>query len=298
MKKIIDVSESDYLSLFLGNLIVKKSQGKITIPTNDIETIIFENNRMMISVPLINKLIEEKINVIFCDHKHLPYAHILPINGYFNNKVFLAQIKWDDYYKSITWKHTIELKIINSLNLLKSLKINDSKTLELLEEYANQVKLWDTTNREGLAAKIYFRAIFGKDFIRDKDNNDEWINLFLNYGYTVMLAYVSRSLVSKGFDNRIGIFHKSFNNNFLLASDLMEPLRCFVDRIVYEGLMKRMQFQKFDFSDFKKRLFESLQEHILIKDKAMKVIDYIDYMIKGIIENTNLEDLIIGWDSK
>ncbi|AXE60907.1 type II CRISPR-associated endonuclease Cas1 [[Mycoplasma] phocae] len=298
MKKIIDVSESDYLSLFLGNLIIKKEQGKITIPTNNIETIIFENSRMMISVPLINKLIEEKVNIIFCDYKHLPYAHILPLNGYFNNKVFLSQIKWDDYYKSITWKRTIELKIINSLNLLKSLKIDNPKVLELLQEYSEQVKLWDTTNREGLAAKVYFRAIFSEDFIRDKDNNDDWINLFLNYGYTVMLAYVSRSIVSKGFDNRIGIFHKSFDNGFLLASDLMEPLRCFVDKIVYEGIQKRMQFQKFDFRDFKKRLFEFLQEHILIKGKAMKVVDYIDYVVKGIIENVELEDLVIGWDSK
>ena len=42
-KKIIEVSESNYLNLFLGNLYVQKENEKVIIPISNIDTIIFEN---------------------------------------------------------------------------------------------------------------------------------------------------------------------------------------------------------------------------------------------------------------
>ncbi|AZZ65645.1 type II CRISPR-associated endonuclease Cas1 [Metamycoplasma phocicerebrale] len=298
MKKILDVSQSEYFSLFLGNLIVKKEQGKVIIPTNNIETIIFENNKMSISIPLINSLIEKKVNIIFCDYRHLPIAQIIPFNGYFDNKVFMNQLNWDNHYKAMTWKLIIELKIINSKKLIEYLTPNNLDSISNLNKYYQNVKFMDLSNREGHAAKVYFKSLFGKEFIRDKNNVDDYLNLYLNYGYSVLIAYVSRSLVSKGYDNRISIFHKSFDNNIPLACDLVEPLRCIVDKVAYEMMLKKMQFIKIDFRDFKKELFESFENHIIVNSKRMKIIDYIDYVIKGLLENKDIKVLEIEWISK
>lgn len=74
---------------------------------------------------------------------------------------------------------------------------------------------------EGHIAKLTFKNLYGSTFNRSDKENE--INKFLNYGYTILMTYVSRNLVKKGYDNRIGGFHKSFNNHFALATDLMEP---------------------------------------------------------------------------
>ncbi|MBN4083656.1 type II CRISPR-associated endonuclease Cas1 [Mycoplasma sp. CSL10137] len=298
MKKIIDVSQSEYVSLFLNNLIVKNSQGKITIPTNDIETVIFENTRINISMPLINKLIEQGVNIIFCDHRHLPIAQIIPFSGYFDNKVFNTQINWNYEYKGKTWKHIVELKIINSKNLIKSIIPNSFEVVTKLTEYQKDIKLYDLSNREGHAAKVYFNLLFGKDFKRDKNIAKDFINICLNYGYTVMIAYVSRALVSKGFDNRIGIFHKRFDNNIPLACDIVEPIRCYVDKITYEIIKLQKEDNNINFKDFKKRFFEGLQEHIVVNSKRIKVVDYINLLIKGLLEHKNIKELEIDWISK
>ncbi|WP_427902857.1 hypothetical protein [Metamycoplasma alkalescens] len=121
-KKIIEISESEYVSLLLSNLIIKYHKERIIIPINTIEVIIFENQRANISIPVINELINKKVNIIICKN-HLPNSLIIPYNGYYSNKVFQNQIKWDIHYKSIIWQKIIKLKIENSINNLIELDL-------------------------------------------------------------------------------------------------------------------------------------------------------------------------------
>jgi len=60
----------------------------------------------------------------------------------------------------------------------------------------------------------------------------------LNYGYAVLLAIVARGLVSSGLLPAVGIHHRNKYNPWCLASDIMEPYRPFVDRIVLD-VMRR-----------------------------------------------------------
>lgn len=97
----------------------------------------------------------------------------------------------------------------------------------------------DETNREGHAAKVYFNALFGKDFTRTEDSP---LNAALNYGYSIILSLFTREIVSNGYITQIGLFHDNMFNQFNLACDLMEPYRPIVDRFVVE--MKPTQFEK------------------------------------------------------
>ena len=96
-KKIIEVSESNYLNLFVGNLYVQKENEKVIIPISNIDTIIFENYYTTISIPLINEMVKNKISIIICDYNHLPNAQIIPFQGYYSTKILQNQIKWNDY---------------------------------------------------------------------------------------------------------------------------------------------------------------------------------------------------------
>lgn len=53
---------------------------------------------------------------------------------------------------------------------------------EKLSGYLKEIEDGDSTNREGHAAKVYFNALFGKDFSRGEDCD---ANMYLNYGYSI-----------------------------------------------------------------------------------------------------------------
>ena len=81
-----------------------------------------------------------------------------------------------------------------------------------LAVYYNNVKSGDSTNREGVAATIYWKKLMGPNFIRDRNGANP--NSLLNYGYAVLRSMVARHLL---------------NAAFPLADDVMEPYRPFVD---------------------------------------------------------------------
>ena len=58
-----------------------------------------------------------------------------------------------------------------------------------------QVEDGDSGNREGLAAKMVFRELFGDDFKRYADDS---INAALNYGYSILRSQIARALVARG----------------------------------------------------------------------------------------------------
>lgn len=73
----------------------------------------------------------------------------------------------------------MEHKILNQSLLLEKLNIG----VGLLKPYYSNVKSGDTSNREGVAAKVYWKKLFGKEFIRDRigkePNNSK--NLYVRY---------------------------------------------------------------------------------------------------------------------
>ena len=77
-----------------------------------------------------------------------------------------------------------------------------------------ELEFGDLTNREGHAAKVYFNALFGKDFSRRSDND---INAALNYGYALILSSINKEIVSCGYLTQLGICHRNEYNDFNLS---------------------------------------------------------------------------------
>lgn len=141
---------------------------------------------------------------------------------------FRAQIEATEPLKKNLWKQTVEAKIRNQAKLLNKLDL-DGDTLKPL--YMN-VKSGDASNREGVAAKLYWNMLFGRDFVRGREGSPP--NNLLNYGYTILRAAVARSLMGSGLLPAFGVYHRNRYNAFPLADDIMEPFRPFVDEIVYK----------------------------------------------------------------
>ena len=122
----------------------------------------------------------------------------------------------------------MEAKIKNQSLLLNKLGLDG----DLLKPLYCNVKSGDNDNREGAAAKLYWKLLFDNNFSRNRDGHEP--NNLLNYGYTILRAAVSRSLIGSGLLPAFGIFHRNRYNAFPLADDIMEPYRPFVDEIVYQ----------------------------------------------------------------
>mgnify|MGYP000288079509 CR=1 FL=1 len=178
--KVIYISQAEHLHLYLDNLKVEKENTDILIPIADIQILVIDNYKAYLTVPLMNKLSEKNVCTILCGVDHLPKTYILPMNGNYATSGNIAkQIEWTDETKKILHREIVKHKIINQYIILrKNHKSED--VVSKLKEYSETVLNGDITNREGLASKMYFREMYGEDFIR---MDEDVVNAGLNYGY-------------------------------------------------------------------------------------------------------------------
>ena len=196
-----------------------------------------------------------------------------------------SQISWDPYIKGEVWAQIVRAKIKGQARVLKD---NAKRQASLLDFYIEQIEHDDATNREGFAAKVYFNALFGRDFSRSEGG---FINSALNYGYMVMLSAVSRAVVSNGYATQIGIHHDNVYNEFNLSCDLVEPLRPFVDAAVLE-LEEGVELTKED----KLKLVDVLNRRVKISERSQYLINAMNIYIKSVFDALLLEDVsLIKW---
>ncbi len=236
IKRTLIFSSPVYLSLKNRQLVLAYKDNPdetTTVPIEDIGVVLIEHQQVSITMPLLNALSENNSQVVFCNAKGMPTSMLMNLEG--NNtqgETLRNQMACGEVLKKQLWKQIIEAKIRNQALLLDKTG-QDGNVLKPL--YSN-VKSGDADNREGVAARIYFQCLFGTDFVRDR--TAPGINALLNYGYTILRAAVSRSLIASGLFPAIGIFHHNRSNAFPLADDMMEPYRPFVDETVYDMAMQ------------------------------------------------------------
>lgn len=220
------------LSLRNGQMVIIRKEipdDNLTVPIEDIGLVMINHAMVSLTIPLLNALTEQNVAVIFCNEKGMPASMLYNLQGNTTQGETLRnQLEAGEVLKKTLWKQIIEAKIKNQAALLNKM----GKEGSILKPLYTNVKSGDSDNREGIAARLYWTALFGSDFIRDR--NIPGINSLLNYGYSVLRAAVTRALVSSGLFPALGIFHHHRSNAFPLSDDLMEPFRPFVDEIVFE----------------------------------------------------------------
>ncbi|MDD7629994.1 MAG: type II CRISPR-associated endonuclease Cas1 [bacterium] len=241
--RIIYIEQANSMKLYLDNVKVINDYGEVTIPLSDIHTIVVDNQLVALTVPLINKCSEYNVNLIFCSLEHMPQSFISPLNGNYKAPAILKkQMSWSDDFKDVIWKKIVINKIENQSELLKKLD-KDFEVIERLSEFCEEVEEGDLTNREGLAAKMYFRELFGPNF---KRFDCDIINAGLNYGYAILRSQISKTIVAKGLNPNIGIHHIGYDNFFNLSDDIIEVFRPIIDEYVYKMMKHSVVFTKND----------------------------------------------------
>lgn len=274
--RTIYIRESERLCLYLDSLMIIKDGEEYKIPLKDIGSIILEDNRTSVTVKLMNKIIEYNILLIFCDDKYNPKTMVYPLGGYFRqSKVVEEQINWDINLKKVLWKEIVKIKLENQKEILKKLNKN-KEVIKLIEKYQSEVVEDDIENREGLGAKIYFRELFGEEFIGGKN---DVVNSALNYGYTIFNSKISRIIASKGLLSYLGIHHKNEYNQFNLSSDIIEIFRPIVDYYIYLNIKDAEYFSREDRIELINLLNAKLEYNSYMETTYNVMEKYIEYII-------------------
>lgn len=236
LKRTLVISSPMILSLKNQQLVLAYRDSpdeKQTVPIEDIGMVLLEHQQTSITLPLLNALAENDVQVVICNNKGMPSAIIQGLNS--NNlqgETLRNQIACGEVLRKQLWKQVVEAKIKNQASLLNSIGEDGN----VLKPFYSNVRSGDVDNREGIAARIYFQHLFGENFVRNRDESG--VNALLNYGYSVLRAATCRAIVSSGLQPAIGIFHHNRSNAYPLADDLMEPFRPFVDAVVYDLAMR------------------------------------------------------------
>ena len=214
------------LSLRDGMIVITdRSTEKTSLRSlEDIQLVMIDHHSVRISVPLVIEFSKYNSAVVFCDEKHMPVSMLMDLDSnVLQSKHFRFQLAASKPMKKQIWKQIVEAKIRNQSKLLERLGIGKS----LLSPYYINVKSGDSTNREGVAARVYWTKLMGKDFIRDRYGAPP--NNMLNYGYALLRSMMARNLMNAGLLPSVGIFHHNYYDAFPLADDMMEPYRPYVD---------------------------------------------------------------------
>ncbi|MEG0129048.1 type II CRISPR-associated endonuclease Cas1 [Clostridium sp.] len=277
------ISSKCKLSYKNNYLIVRNDDVKM-IHLSEVNTLVIDTTNVSITTILMCELLNRRVKIIFCDEKHNPKGEVVPYYGCHNtSKKVMIQSKWSEDMKGLVWQRVISNKIENQGRILEFF---DKTNSDVLINHSNQVEVNDETNREGHAAKIYFNSLFGSSFVRDEDDN---INSALNYGYAILLSTFNKEITSNGYITQLGINHRNEFNQFNLGSDLMEPFRPLVDKLVY--LNKEFPFDK----DYKYKLINILNEKVVIEDSKYYASNAISLYVGSIfkaLETGKLSEII------
>ena len=283
--RTVIVKERSKLDLKMGYLVSRNQEGETRVYIPEISCLILESTSLSLTTALLSELIKNNVAVILCDEKHNPESQLLPYYGSYNtSKKLMQQQMWNEQTKELVWQKIIKDKIAKQATILGS--FGKMEEMLMLRMYCKQVKPNDETNREGHSAKVYFNALFGVDFARREENN---INSALNYGYALLLSCFNREVVSNGYVTQLGIWHKNEFNNFNLASDLMEPFRPLVDKMVLE-----LDWEQ----GYKSQLLDIFNKQVKIKGKTQYLENAISIYCQSVFDALNNNDVgdIIFYD--
>lgn len=265
-------------------LLVECEGNENKIPIEDICVIFIESREVLISSYCMSTLAKAGVVIHFSDQNHLPVCVNIPLNVHYRPyEVFQLQKEQTKQVKSYVAEMLLKAKIANQYNVAKYCRGND-RALLLLKQYEEQLVGNDFENREGTAAKVFFNALYGSDFLRFED---DVINSVQNYGYGVLRSAIAQSLTKYGFSLYIGVNHVGMTNALNLVYDFIEPYRSLVDYYCFQNLET--------FSDqltplIKKEIVYLLNTSVSVENKTVTVQYSIDMLVRSYLRLLEVGD--------
>lgn len=218
------IQRKAHLHISHGLLEIEIDGSPASIPLEDIWVVIIESHQTTVTMACISKLVDAGIGVLICGDDHMPNGLTLPLGAHSRHaRIVDDQLAMSTPLKKQLWKRIVQMKISNQAVVLEEL----GRPVDPLPDYAKSVQSGDASNREAVAASLYFQRLLFEGTRRASLQGGA-----LDYGYSVVRAGIGRAAVGGGWLVSQGIHHHSIYNAFNLVDDLIEPFRPLVDLIV------------------------------------------------------------------
>jgi CRISPR-associated protein Cas1 len=251
--RVVEISgEGRFLKLYRGFLIVESRGEEVgRVPLDDIEAVLLNGYGATVTQNLMGELAARGLPLVICGTNHSPLGLMWGLDRHHQQgRISQAQAQMREPKRKQLWQQIVKEKIGNQAKVLKAL----GRGLARMERLSKEVLTGDRTNCEAQAAALYWPQLFGRGFVRNRE--EPGINALLNYGYTILRSTVSRAICCSGLLPVLPLHHHNRYNAMPLADDLMEPWRPLVDLAVF-GLVESGE-QELS-SNNKKFLVEVLQ---------------------------------------
>ena len=287
--KTVMFSNPCKLSVKNFQLVCELKEEKITIPIEDIGTIILENPQISVTNYFLSLCSEYNVTIFTCDKKHKPIGVLTPFFQHSRNtKIAITQTKMKEPLKKQIWQKIIKQKIKNQSTVLKTLY-----NIDELDFYLKKVLSGDTKNVEATVSRKYWQYLFD-NFKRHSESKH---NSALDYGYAIIRGCLSKYVSASGLIPCLGIHHCNELNAFNLTEDLIEPFRPFVDLMV-SGMESDGELNKDDKMYLISVLNQQCQyktEQITIQTACERVCQtFVKAMLEKNIDKLELPEFIKG----
>jgi CRISPR-associated endonuclease cas1, NMENI subtype len=275
------------LWLSRNNLHFYHDEEELSIPIEDIDTLIIDNHGTSLTTNLIDSLANQEVSIIICDSSHLPSTIITPYAKHSRQaKISRDQLNMKLPMKKQLWQINITRKILNQAAVLKYFGLDNTELIKL----SKLVKSGDTSNCEAVAARLYFDQLLSDSTRRQPT----WCNSALDYGYSIVRSAIARSVASHGLISSLGIFHHNELNNFNLVDDLIECYRPFVDLFVMELFYQKLfndETEYFLSKDDRYKLIQVINEAVSIRNLKYSIKNSTDIVVESFIASFQAENI-------
>lgn len=273
--RIVAIENPAKLSLKNNKLVIQQEE-TVTIPLEDIDSLVLDGQGILLSKNLLAELSQFKINTIICDDKHLPSSTVLSYSqASRGTKIARTQLNLSEPTKKQLWRKIIMQKIKNQADVLSKFNFQNEDLLML----AKTVRSGDVSNNESIAARLYFSCLL-EDVTRRKPT---WCNSALNYSYAIIRSNIAKSVAARGLIAMIGLNHHSELNQYNLVDDLIEPFRPVADEYVLSSIAVNHLKEADEFLSQEDRHFiiDILNKNVIILNKKFEIKTAIDKMVES-----------------
>ena len=191
--RTLEISRPSELHVTKGQLLITQEEGEVSIPLEDLITIVCVGSNIRLSTMGMSQISETGITIMSIDEKYKPVSIVTPVVSNARQALIMRrQVHMNSEKAQRLWFEIIKRKIENQARALSILGIEGAdRVMHYLDELNE-----DTVDYcEAAAAKEYF-SFFHPGLNR---RNDDPMNSQLNYGYAVLRNAIIRSLMLAGF---------------------------------------------------------------------------------------------------
>ena len=274
----ISATSQRHLSVYRGFLKVAEKENEIgRVPLDDITALILSGHQITMSKNLMVALAERKAIIVTCGKNWHPISFAMPYGMHFDAAGILHdRIAASTPLKKRMWQQIVRKKIFNQKLVLQQYA-PDSSVIQKISSLIKKIQSGDVTNVEAQAARLYWPTLMGKNFRRNRSLGG--INIFLNYGYTVLRAAVARAICGAGLHSALGLHHRSRGNMFALVDDLIEPFRPIVDSAVKSIILGSNTLGP----EQKRNIASVLQEDMLLEESPSPVVNCLNRCAQSLV---------------